>query len=124
MLRPFVLIIFLLFNYYDSTYAQDTDCQVTVETVASKLGEYVVFCGKVTQVAQPRGEKGNPVFLNFGGTYPNHKFTVVIWEEVYQASESFLFTLEGKEVTVKGKVVEYKVKPQIEIVFLNDLKLR
>lgn len=80
MFRTIFLIIFILIYYCCGTFAQDVDCQVSVETLSSHVGDTVVFCGQATDVAKPSGVKGNPVFLNFGGRHPNHKLTVDICE--------------------------------------------
>jgi hypothetical protein len=122
-MKSSLLAFFLLTIYTLCAYSQ-SECEVTIDQVKDHVGEYVVFCGHVTDAAQPRGVKGNPIFLNFGGTYPNHKFTVVIWEEVYQRSQVSLVALEGKEVVVRGKITLYRAKPQIKLALIEDLKLR
>lgn len=123
MSKPIFLIIFILIYYCGAALAQDVDCQVSVETVNSHVGETVAFCGQVTDVSQPSRVNGNPIFLNFGGKYPNHTFTVVVWKEVCKTSESFILTLRGKDVIVKGRITEYKEKLQIELSSDKGIKL-
>jgi DNA/RNA endonuclease YhcR with UshA esterase domain len=41
-----------------------------------------------------------------GDRFPNHAFTLVVWEDN-------LKTLEGKQLAITGLIEEYRGKPQI-----------
>ena len=65
--------------------------------------------------------KGN-VFLNMGGHYPNQVFTAFVpassASNVPNPSQ-----YEGKTVSVKGKVVSHKGKPEIVVTSASQLKI-
>jgi len=78
---------------------------------AKHVGETATVTDKVDGVHQAR--KGH-IFLNMGGKYPNQAFTAFIpaasaskFPEVRQ--------YEGRTVTLSGKIVIYRGKPEIVV---------
>ena len=75
------------------------------------LGEEIIIQGKI---ASAYCSKTNTVFLNFGSAYPKQCFVAVIFNS-YQ--DKFIKNPEkyyaDKTVRIKGKISEYKGKPQI-----------
>ncbi|MGH7994822.1 MAG: nucleotide-binding protein [Opitutaceae bacterium] len=60
-------------------------------------------------------------FLDFDGAYPNAPFTAVVFAADASAVGD-LSDLEGKRVTVTGKIAEYKGKPEIVVRRRDELK--
>src|SRR6266571_2846539 len=81
----------------------------TAAEAAKHVGETATVTDKVDGVHQ--SGKGN-IFLNMGGKYPNQTFTAFI--PAASASEfSEVRQYEGRTVTVSGKIVLYRGKPEI-----------
>jgi DNA/RNA endonuclease YhcR with UshA esterase domain len=73
------------------------------------IGERATVVGVVSQVSTSRG---GTTFLNFGGRYPNHVFTAVIFRSAAsQFPEPQRW--EGKRVSVAGSIQLYRGKPEI-----------
>lgn len=92
---------------------------VVKDTEAEKFsGETITVTGKVSSVV--KRPKVN--YLNFGKSYPNHTFSVVIFPD---ALEEFgeLNEYKGKEVEVSGLVSLYNGKPQIIISSQNQIRI-
>ena len=80
--------------------------------------ETVIVTGKVAQVSiRPK-----LVYINLDKKFPESPMTVVIFA---RATNDFgnLKSLEGKHVEIKGRVEEYKDKPQIILNSTNQLKV-
>ena len=75
------------------------------------LGEEIIIQGKI---ANAYCSKTNTVFLNFGSAYPKQCFVAVIFNSY---KDKFVKNPEkyyaDKTVRIKGKISEYKGKPQI-----------
>jgi len=75
------------------------------------LGEEIIIQGKI---ASAYCSKTNTVFLNFGSVYPKQCFVAVIFNSY---KDKFVKNPEkyyaDKTVRIKGKISEYKGKPQI-----------
>lgn len=113
------LLLLLLAGPFNSLQAQS--CTATVETVARQVGETVVFCGTPSEVHASKSPDG-PVHVNFGGTWPDVAFSVVIFPDVAGNDVPGLVKrLAGKAVQVKGTVKDYKGKPEIVLKSLDDL---
>jgi len=84
----------------------------------SLVGKHAVVMGKVVQVRQEE----KITHINFEKPYPYHEFTAVVY-----ASRANLFTnlgkLVGSTVEVRGKVEQYKDKPQIVLQSPSQLKV-
>ena len=62
--------------------------------------------------------------MNFGGTYPNKVFSVVIFPDVAgDDAQGLVKRLTGKKVQVSGLVKAYKGKPEIVLKAMDDLKV-
>lgn len=78
------------------------------------IGDTLWVEGVVNQVSINKNAKGKPAYLNFGGRFPNHHFTVLIWTENHPEIEpATVLAYEGKKVRVYGLITEYRGKPQI-----------
>lgn len=90
---------------------------VTVEQARNFVGKTVVVEGQVTGIRFLERSERQPVFLNFGEAFPNHAFTVVIFgkdrAKFGDTPPEKLF--EGRRVRVRGKIEEYRGKPQIVV---------
>ncbi len=126
MSRTPLILLVLLFSF--SAIAQEeTPCTVTVDNVIEFRGEIVEFCGTPTTVsASELGKvKGDPVYLNFGGEYPDHTFSVIIWGDVAgKDREKMVKRYSGKELKVKGWVKVYNDKPVITVMDLKDIAVK
>jgi hypothetical protein len=107
-----------------SATAQDDRCTSTLETVAQQVGETVVFCGTPAQVTVRGRDHEGPVFLNFGGKYPDNTFSVVIWSDVAgdqigELEERY----SDKLLLIHGVVAEHNGKPEIKLAALKDIEV-
>jgi len=82
------------------------------------IGKQVTVTGVVAQVSVRPGL----TFLNFGKPYPNNVFTAIVRDRNTNQFDD-LSELKGKIVSVKGKVIEYRDKPEIELTAKSQLKL-
>ncbi len=82
---------------------------ISPSDAAQHIGETHTVEGVVAQVSI--SGKGT-VFLNFGGSYPNHVFYGVIFE---RNTDRFpdMRGLEGRSVALTGEIGIYEGKPQI-----------
>ena len=82
---------------------------ISPSDAAQHIGEMHTVEGVVAQVSI--SGKGT-VFLNFGGSYPNHVFYGVIFE---RNTDRFpdMHGLEGRSVALTGEIGIYDGKPQI-----------
>jgi|GEM_PF-1505552 len=123
LLRPFLFLLTLALSFASSAQVpQGVSCTATIETIGEQIGNIVVFCGTPTQVSAPEKVKGAPVYLNFGGNYPNHQFSVVIWEDVSgKKREKLVGKYTGKSLRIRGWVKERDGKPAITVKTLEDI---
>jgi DNA/RNA endonuclease YhcR with UshA esterase domain len=91
---------------------------IGVAQAADFIGKQVTVTGVVVQVSARPGL----TFLNFGKPYPNNVFTVIVRDRNTNQFDG-LSGLKGKAVSVKGKVIEYRDKPEIELTGKSQLKL-
>lgn len=82
-----------------------TSGQISVYEVDAHIGESTTVCGEVSQISQT----SKATYINFGGIYPKHKFSAVIW------SNNIIPTSEGSNICITGLVESYKGVPQIVI---------
>ena len=86
---------------------------IAPEDAAKHIGEVATVEGKVVTV---NVSKNSNVFLNFGGNYPNQKFTAFMsikTAEIELISNAKQY--EGKNIAVTGKIQIYKGKPEIVV---------
>ncbi|HMQ77515.1 MAG TPA: hypothetical protein PKE21_15290 [Flavobacteriales bacterium] len=106
-------------------HAQTETCTATLDNIRDLIGEVVLFCGTPDQVTAPKGVKGNPVYFNFGGRYPEQRFSVVIWEDVHSGTQGkILSRYQGKPLRIRGWVKERDGRPIIQLKELKDLRLQ
>ena len=82
-----------------------TSGQISVYEADAHIGESTIVCGEVSQISQT----SKATYINFGGIYPKHKFSAVIW------SNNIMPTSEGSNICITGLVESYKGVPQIVI---------
>ena len=106
--------------------AQQDGCTVSTANVHEHIGATVVFCGTPSTLHAPRPGKvkGDPVYLNFGGEYPHHTFSVLIWGDVVgKQREKLVKRYSGKALRIHGWVKTYKEKPIIYPKSLKDIEV-
>ena len=92
--------------------------RVGVAEASAHYQETCVVTGKVAQVTIHE----KVVYLNLEKPFPDSPFTGVIFSR-HTNQFGNLSGLQGKQVEVKGKVEEYRRKPQIVIQATNQLKV-
>ena len=111
-----IRLFFALFLICSLSYGQaDCDIDLSTEDKVALSNEEITVCGKVEEITTMNRIKGKPTFLNMNGLYPNQKITLVIWRDNLLKFEQGVDYLFQKKVRVKGKVENYKGKPQIVI---------
>ena len=82
-----------------------TSDQISVYEAGSYIGENTTVCGEVNQISQT----SKATYMNFGGEYPKHKFSAVMW------SNTTMPASEGSNICITGLIESYKGMPQIVI---------
>ncbi|WP_161984874.1 MULTISPECIES: hypothetical protein [Acinetobacter] len=82
-----------------------TSGQISVYEADAHIGESTTVCGEVSQISQT----SKATYINFGGIYPKHKFSAVMW------SNNIMPTSEGSNICITGLIESYKGVPQIVI---------
>ena len=111
----FASLLFSLFCALDIASAETTP-----EESINKLGKFATVEGLLSEVAVNDGR----IFLNFGGKFPDHIF--VAMATVDSAKEfdlAKLKALEGKKVTVSGRIQLYQGKPAIMLTRRGQVSL-
>lgn len=89
--------------------------QISIDSIASHMGEQVTVCFRVYGTHVTKGEK-TVTFLNLGADYPNQKLTIVIF---HKDAVNFTFVpsdhYKNQNVCVNGELSLYKERPQIII---------
>ena len=90
-------------------------------------GKTITVCGIVSSArylgeSTGRPNSRNPTFLNFGGRFPNHDFTGVIFEDNREKFGEPEKSCLNKNVCVTGKIQLYREKPEIVITEPGQLK--
>jgi hypothetical protein len=86
------------------------------EDVKDAIGKTVAVKGKIYSVK----DIGSMVLANMGAAYPNQLLTLAIKGDAKQLG----VLLEGKTVTVKGTVIDYKGKPEIIVTDNNQISVQ
>jgi len=77
------------------------------------VGEIVVIKGEVSGIGFA---SGGSVFLNFGGPYPDHTFTIMVPPPIARLSSVETWEqCAGRTASVRGKVKLYRGKPEIVV---------
>lgn len=82
------------------------------------IGKQVTVTGVVVQVTV----KPSITFLNFDKNYPNSPFCAIIRSRNTNEFEN-VTALKGKTVAVKGKVIDYNGKTEMELTGKSQLKV-
>ncbi len=88
---------------------------VRAEQAAGWVGKEAVVEGVVSTTKYLEQVNRQPTFLNFGEPHPNHCFTAVIFggDRGKFAGEPPESAFLGKHVRVRGRVEDYRGKPEI-----------
>jgi hypothetical protein len=87
--------------------------ELTPAQAAEHVGEAATVCGVVTDASYRPDVRGEPTFLNFGGAYPNHSFTALVWGEHRAKFSPPPESHEGALICVSGRISSQRGKPQI-----------
>ena len=85
---------------------------------ADYIGKQVTVTGVVAQVTV----KPSITFLNFDQKFPNSPFTAIIRSRNTNEFEN-VSALKGKAVAVKGQVIDYQGKTEMELTKKSQLKV-
>jgi hypothetical protein len=108
MIRSLIIILSFLFSNLITAQTQ-----ISIDSVSSYLGQHVKVCDKVADTYKAAGE-GSMTYLNFGGKYPDHKFTVVIFaKDLINFPFSPVEHYKNHNVCITGMAAQYKGKSQI-----------
>ena len=98
---------------------------VTPDEALRHHGQSITVCGKIAGTQYAAKLKGKPTLLHLGKSYPEHLFTIVIWESdrgKFEKPPEELFW--NKEVCVSGLIVEHNGKPQIVVKNPSQISIR
>ncbi len=110
MYKIYVTLFFFLF-----TTLLSAQTQISIDSISAYIGKTVKICDTVTGTFKTNGNK-TVTYLNFGGKYPNHTFTVVIFEGDYPKFDyPPVDHYANQNVCVTGEIGIYKERPQIVI---------
>lgn len=97
---------------------------ISIDSLSSYIGQHVKVCDKIADAFRPSGES-SITYLNFGGKYPDHKFTVVIFaKDLVNFPFSPVEKYKNQNVCVTGTAEEYKGKPQIVAKFPDQITIQ
>jgi hypothetical protein len=86
----------------------------------SDAGNHIGQTVKVTAKAYSSRDMGSFTLVNLGAAYPNQLLTLVLRGEAKGKGQD----IDGKEITVTGKVIDYKGKPEIEVRDASQLTVK
>ena len=110
-LRLLISVLFVTSPLASKSQAQ-TPVVVSDAQAAQYIGQNVTVEGVV--IAVSTSQKGN-AFINFGGAYPNQRFTGWIPTGTPLASYTSLQLLKGKKIKITGRIELYRGKPEIRV---------
>ena len=93
---------------------------VRIKSIEAKsyVGEYAIVRGYVASVY----EREKVAYLNFEKSYPDNPFTATIFAKHFPDFDD-LSEYDNRTVEVKGKITEYKGKPQIILNSEEQIKI-
>ena len=101
------------------TAAQCTD---DVTTIVHRIGEEATFCGVPTGIKCARPGGSEPVYIDFGGTYPDEVFSVLLPAGASDPTcRSLHARLDGHRLRVTGKVISHQGKAAIMVDHPSDI---
>ena len=87
--------------------------------ILEHVGERVEVIGKIFTARRGTTKHGDPYyFLNMGGSFPLHTFTVVLWKETISAMSALGINpndFDDEWISVTGVVSSYRGRPQVYI---------
>lgn len=95
---------------------------LTPADAAAHVGEKATVCGVVDDARYLESSKRQPTFLNFGGRYPNHQFTAVIFGADRAPFGTPERTWLGKRLCVFGPITLFNGKPQIIVKTVSEIE--
>ena len=119
--------LYLIVTLFLSTVSIHAKAQakITAAEASKHVGDSVIVCDKAYGGIYLDKSKDGFTFINIGAKYPDQKLTLVIKGDV---RKTFSFVpekvLSDKNICVKGKITEYKGKPQIMIDNEDQIEIR
>jgi DNA/RNA endonuclease YhcR with UshA esterase domain len=110
-MKYFILSLLTLLTF--SSFAQT---EIKIEDVKNHIGDSVKLTAKIYGGKYIESTQGTPTFLNVGDNYPNAPLTLVIWGDTrkqFNTAPETIYT--GQNVTITGKIILYKNRPEIII---------
>lgn len=98
---------------------------ITPTEAEAHVGKQRTVCGRVASTTFVMQSRGQPTFLNLDRPYPNHIFTVVIWEQIrpkFQTPPENFY--RGKQICVTGLISTYRGVPQIVVDEPSQISLK
>ena len=96
-----------------NAHADGQSARFSAKEASSHVGEYATVCGKVVSTKYADRSNNQPTFLNLDKAYPDHIFTIVIWGDDRPAFGKPERIYSGKKACAKGRISQYKGRPQI-----------
>jgi hypothetical protein len=96
--------------------ALPTQVAIAAADACRYVGQTGTVCGVVVSGRFAARSKGRPTFLNLDQPWPNHVFTVVIWQRdraKFPASPEAYY--RDRRICVTGRIVEYRGRAQIVV---------
>lgn len=118
MKKNLTFIIIAIF-YCLSASAQT---KITIDEASEHYGETVTICNEL--YGGKFIEKSKITLLDFGGSYPSNKVTVLInFADRKNFPDKPELFYEKKDVCITGKLIEFKGKPELIITKPSDIQI-
>jgi hypothetical protein len=91
--------------------------ETTTSVKETDLANYIGQSVKVRSKVYGHKDFGSMVLVNMGAAYPDALFTIVLRGEAKVLGDN----LDGKTISVTGKVSDYRGKPEIEVRDKNQI---
>ena len=119
------LILFFLAALTQYTFSYEL-IEIPHTAAIQNVGKLRTVCGRVQSTYINSNTASQRIYLNMGRAYPNHTFTGLIW---YSSNKD---NFDGrpdkkykkKNICISGVITTYNEKPQIQIDFENQIKVR
>jgi micrococcal nuclease len=109
---------FFLIAVIFATLVTKAQTKIDVNDAAKHMNETVTVCAKVYGVK----ELDKVTLINLGAKYPASPLTIAVFEKDRPAFAN-LGALNGKDVCVTGKIIDYNGKPEIIITKAEELTI-
>ena len=119
------LILFFIASLTQYTFSYEL-IEIPHTAAIQNVGKLRTVCGRVQSTYINSNTASQRIYLNMGRAYPNHTFTGLIW---YSSNKD---NFDGrpdkkykkKNICISGVITTYNEKPQIQIDFENQIKVR